>query len=132
MVQNPIPRLVRNRGKVAYWHFCKVVIITFCVTSGFSGYAAAAHGTIPCEIPEGLGPLFAFLHTLNQVAMLGGISLGTLGFLISGALIASPIEDHTPTGKQIAKNVFLGVLLLLSAKMVVAFLTSQLGATTCV
>jgi hypothetical protein len=43
-----------------------------------------------------------------------------------------PGEDWTRRGKLVAKNVFIGVVLLLSANMIVSYLTVQMGANTCV
>lgn len=97
----------------------------------FSGPARAAHKTLQCPIPPGLEPLFVFLHTLNQVVFIVGVSLGTLGFLVAGMLIASPIPDHTPLGMKVFRNVFVGVLVLLVARMMTVWMISSLGGTIC-
>lgn len=96
-----------------------------------SSTVSAAHTTIQCPIPPGLEPLFVFLHTLNQVVFIVGVSLGTLGFLVAGMLIASPIPDHTPTGRKVFRNVFVGVLVLLVARMMIVWMISSLGGTIC-
>jgi hypothetical protein len=77
-------------------------------------------------------PLFELLHTLTDVAFLMGVGLATLGFTVAGILIAGPFgDDYTQHGKRTAKRVFIGTVLLLSAGMIVSFLTSQMGGTFC-
>jgi hypothetical protein len=72
------------------------------------------------------------LHTLTDVAFLLGIGLATLGFTVAGILIAGPFgDDYTQHGKRTVKRVFIGTVLLLSAGMIVSFLTSQMGGTFC-
>jgi len=94
--------------------------------------AAAAHDNLPCSVPPELLPLFELLHTLTDVAFLMGVGLATLGFTVAGILIAGPFgDDYTQHGKRTAKHVFIGTVLLLSAGMIVSFLTSQMGGTFC-
>lgn len=101
-----------------------VAAVIACLTA-FTGEAAASHDSVPCTIPEGLMPLFEFLHTLEQLFMVAGIAVGMIGFLVAAIYIMMPGEDPTRRGKQIAKNVLIGVVLLLTAKMIMAFLISQ-------
>jgi hypothetical protein len=94
--------------------------------------AAAAHDNLPCSVPPELLPLFELLHTLTDVAFLMGVGLATLGFTVAGILIAGPFgDDYTQHGKRTVKRVFIGTVLLLSAGMIVSFLTSQMGGTFC-
>lgn len=86
---------------------------------------AASHGSVDCTIADGIMPLFEFLHTLEQLLMVAGIGVGMIGFLIAAMYIMAPGEDATRRGKNIAKHVLIGVVLLLSAKMVMAFLITQ-------
>jgi len=93
---------------------------------------AASHESLPCPVPPELLPLFGLLHTLTDVAFLLGVGLATLGFTVAGLLIAGPFgDDYTQHGKRLAKRVFIGTVLLLSAGMIVSFLTSQMGGTFC-
>ena len=97
-----------------------------------SNPATASHDALPCPVPPELLPLFELLHTLTDVAFLLGVGLATLGFTIAGILIAGPFgDDYTQHGKRLVKRVFIGTVLLLSAGMIVAFLTSQMGGTFC-
>ncbi|WP_201289471.1 pilin [Halobaculum saliterrae] len=97
-----------------------------------SAPASASHGTLKCEVPSSLLPLFDLLHTLTDVAFLMGVGLATLGFTVAGILIAGPFgDDYTQHGKRTVKRVFIGTVLLLSAGMIVSFLTSQMGGTFC-
>ena len=93
---------------------------------------AASHDNLPCSVPPELLPLFELLHTLTDVAFLLGVGLATLGFTVAGILIAGPFgDDYTQHGKRTVKRVFIGTVLLLSAGMIVSFLTSQMGGTFC-
>lgn len=96
-----------------------------------TGRAAASHGSLPCEVPTDLTPLFEVLDTIAQVAFLGGVGLATLGFVVGGVYIVLPGEEYTRRGKDVAKHVLLGTILLLSANMIVSFLVSQFGVTIC-
>ena len=105
--------------------FAQILIIIFAVP------ASASHGTLECDAPESLLPLMNLLHSLGELAFLAGVSIGTLGFISAGICLMIPGEDWTRRGKQIVKNVFIGVVLLLSADMIVAYLISQMGGTIC-
>lgn len=93
--------------------------------------AAASHGNLPCTVPEALTPLFDLLDTITQLAYLGGVGLGTVGLLVAALFMMLPGEDSTRRGKQVAKHVLIGTVLLLSAQMIISFLVSQLGTTIC-
>jgi hypothetical protein len=93
---------------------------------------AAQSATSGCTIPPSLQPLFDLLSTLETLAFVGGVSLGVVGLSTAGVMIAGPFgEDWVRRGKQVAKNTILGVVILASANMVVAFLISQLGPSFC-
>jgi type IV secretory pathway VirB2 component (pilin) len=92
---------------------------------------AAAHGSLDCTPPDSLSPLINLLHSLGELAFLAGISIGTIGFLTAGIFLMLPGEDWTRRGKTVAKNVFIGVILLLSANMIVSYLVSQMGGAIC-
>lgn len=93
---------------------------------------AAQSATEDCTIPSSLQPLFDLLSTLETLAFVAGVSLGVVGFSVAGLMIAGPFgEDWVRRGKQLAKNTILGVVILASANMVVAFLISQLGPSFC-
>lgn len=94
--------------------------------------ASAVHGSVSCSIPSNLQPLFDLLHTIGVLAFTGGVALGVIGLSVAGVMIAGPFgEDWVRRGKQVAKNTILGVIILASARMVVAFLISQLGPNFC-
>lgn len=93
--------------------------------------AAAAHDSLDCETPSSFEPLLGLLDSLVELAFIGGIGLGTLGFLVAGLFLMLPGQDNSRRGKLVAKNVFIGAVLLLSAQLIVDFLVSQLGATLC-
>lgn len=97
-----------------------------------SNTAAASHDGLECSTPDSLEPLFQLLHSLGELAFLAGITVGTLGFLIAGICLMLPGEDYNRRGKMVAKNVFIGVVLLLSSNMIVSYLTVQMGGTACV
>lgn len=86
------------------------------------------HETLPCEIPESFEPLMALLHSLTELALIAGIGLGTLGIMIVGLLYIMGGPDNLKRAKRYAKAVIIGVLLLLSARMIMDYLITQLGA----
>jgi hypothetical protein len=93
--------------------------------------AAASHGNLGCSPSQSFEPLFQLLHALTELAFLGGVLLATLGFLTAGILIIIPGQEYTRRGKQIAKSVLIGTVLLLSANMIVQFIINQLGSVVC-
>ena len=99
--------------------------------TAFVAPVTASHDGIGCSTPGGLDPLLSFLHTLEQVAFLMGIGVGTIGFLVAGIYLMLPGQDPTRRGKEIAKNVFIGALLLFSAQAIMGFLIAQFGTTIC-
>lgn len=106
-------------------------ITTAALLALASSPATAALEALNCEPPENLDPLFALLDSLTQLAFLGGIGLATLGFTAAALFLMLPGQDNTRRGKLVAKNVFLGAVLLMSANMIVGFLVSQLGGVVC-
>ena len=107
----------------------KIVVTTATIAlTTFVGPAAASHDSLDCSPPSGLMPLFEFLHALEQVAFLGGATIGTLGFLIAGALIMMPGQERTRRGKEVASNVFIGAVLLFSAQIIMSFIIAQFPA----
>jgi len=97
-----------------------------------SSPVAAQPGTENCSIPSSLQPLFDLLNTVEVLAFTGGVALGVIGMSVAGLMIAGPFgEDWVRRGKQLAKNTILGVVILASANMVVAFLISQLSPSFC-
>lgn len=123
MLRKQIPK---SRGKA-------VKLLLFAVLLAIIPQpVAASHENLPCPVPPELMPLFELLHTLTDVAFLMGVGLATLGFTVAGILIAGPFgDDYTQHGKRTVKRVFIGTVLLLSAGMIVSFLTSQMGGTFC-
>jgi hypothetical protein len=95
------------------------------------GEVAAVHGSLPCSPPSEFEPLFQLLHTTGSLATAAGVALGAISIMVAGVLYAAPGQDNTQRGKGVAKNGILGVGILLSAGMVVAFLVNQLGASLC-
>lgn len=93
--------------------------------------AAATHGTLDCTVPADLVPLFDLLDTFTQLALLTGVGLGALGLSIAGIMVLWPGQDLTRRGKDVAKHVIIGTIIILSAQAVVSFIVSQLGTTLC-
>lgn len=82
---------------------------------------------LECTPAEALMPLFQLIDSLVQLAFFGGIGLGTLGFMTAGIMLMLPGDDWNRRGKSVAKNTFIGVVILLSAQFIIAFLTNQLA-----
>jgi len=76
-------------------------------------------------------PLVLLLHSLTELAFLAGVSLGVLGLSVAAIFLMLPGPENNRRGKMLAKNVLIGVILLLSANMIVAFLVSELGGVIC-
>lgn len=109
----------------------KLIGIVVAVVLLFSTPAAASHGTLNCSLPGEIEPLLAFLDTIVQMLLFGGVSLGTLGLTLAGIMVIWPGQDMNRRGKDVAKHVIIGVVILLSAQMVMAFLVSELGSLAC-
>lgn len=99
------------------------IILLIAVT----GTVSASHDSLDCDTPSSFEPLLGLLDSLVELAFLGGIGLGTLGFLVAALFLMLPGQDNSRRGKLVAKNVFIGAVLLLSAQMIVDFLIIQLG-----
>jgi len=93
--------------------------------------AAATHGSLECEPPESMMPLFSLLDSITQLAFLGGVALATLGFSVAGLCFVVPGQEWSQRGKQIAKSVLIGTMILLSADMVVSFIVNEMGGVVC-
>ncbi|WP_336328317.1 pilin [Halovenus sp. HT40] len=93
--------------------------------------AQTAADDLPCDPPSGLEPLFTFLNSITELAFLAGVGLATLTFVVAGTCLIIPGQDYNRLGKNIAKNGFIGAVLLLSANMITSYLVSQLGGSIC-
>jgi hypothetical protein len=93
--------------------------------------AQTTSDTLNCQTPSSFEPLLGLLDSLVELAFISGIGLGTLGFLVAALFLMLPGQDNSRRGKLVAKNVFIGAVLLLSAQLIVDFLVVQLGATLC-
>jgi hypothetical protein len=93
--------------------------------------AQTAADDLPCEPPEGMEELFTFLNSITELAFLAGVGLATLTFVVAGTCLIIPGQDYNRLGKNIAKNGFIGAVLLLSANMITSYLVSQLGGSIC-
>lgn len=114
------------------WRIGRRIVTVIALTIIGVQPVAAQETAEECTVPPDLKPLIDLMDTLSQLAFVGGISLATIGFLIAAILILLPGQDRTRRGKKVAENVFYGTILLLSADMVVSFLSSQVAGTTCV
>jgi len=83
--------------------------------------------SLPCDPPESLAPLLSLIDSLTTLAFLAGVGLGVLGFSIAAVMFMTPGEDWTRRGKKLARQVFVGVILLLAAPMIVDYLVASLG-----
>ena len=85
------------------------------------------HEKLPCELPQSFEPLMVLLHSLMELALIAGIGLATLGIMVVGLLYIIGGPDNLKRAKRYAKAVIIGVLLLLSAHMIMDFLIGRLG-----
>lgn len=98
---------------------------------GITGTVSSTSNPIECDTPSSFEPLLGLLDSLVELAFIAGIGLGTLGFLVAALFLMLPGQNNSRRGKLVAKNVFIGSVLLLSAQLIVDFLVSQLGAILC-
>ncbi|NMI77030.1 hypothetical protein GLT92_01255 [Nanohaloarchaea archaeon] len=78
-----------------------------------------------------MDPLFTFLNSITELAFFAGIGLATLTFVVAGVCFILPGQDYNRIGKSVAKNGFIGAILLLSANMITSYLVTQFGAQIC-
>jgi len=123
MLQNKINVPVIHQNKIIRYFIPQVPSLHLLTT--------AIGDSLECETPSSFEPLLGLLDSLVELAFLAGIGLGTLGFLVAALFLMLPGQDNSRRGKLVAKNVFIGAVLLLSAQLIVDFLVSQLGATLC-
>lgn len=126
MAQNPLQGLYR--------YLKNTVLSATVLILASSAPVAATHESASCSssTPSSLQPLFELLHTLGILAFAFGAGLGVLGLSVAGLMIAGPFgEDMVRKGKSVVKNTILGVIILLSARMVVDFLINQLAPSFC-
>jgi len=121
----------RNQPATARRIVRTITAFAAAVLIGVQPAAAATDTTENCSTPSSLSPLMDLLDSLTELAYLAGIGIGTVGFMIAAVMIMMPGEEWTRRGKKTFKNVFIGVILLLSAHMVIGYLTSQLGGAIC-
>jgi len=93
--------------------------------------AAAGHGSLSCEPPEGLSPLFDLLHEITELLFLTGVTLGTAGFILGGIYMMLPGDDASQKGKTIWKYTLLGTVLVLSSEMIMTTLVKTLSPGIC-
>lgn len=93
----------------------------------FSQPALAIHDSASCPPDPTLEPLFTFVHEVTTVIMILGLAFAVLGLSLSGIeyMWANTLE-RKKRAKQRAQNVIIGVVILLSATMIVAFLMTRL------
>lgn len=85
-----------------------------------------------CTIPSDLQPLVDLANAVTELLFIGGLLLGVAGIMVSGAyFIVGTGPESIRKAKSIFKNVAIGVVLILSAEAIVAFLLSQVGASIC-
>jgi hypothetical protein len=105
--------------------------LTLLLTIASPASAQTAADGLSCEPPEGMDPLFTFLNSITELAFFAGIGLATLTFVVAGICFIIPGQDYTRLGKKVAKNGFIGAILLLSANMITSYLITQFGANIC-
>ena len=69
--------------------------------------------------------MFNFLNSITELAFLGGVFLATLTFVVAGIAFIVPGQDYNRIGKTVAKNGFIGTVLLLSANMITTWIVSN-------
>lgn len=118
---------LREHLKSTTIRFTSILLGTALLTTP----VAASHGSLACDVPADLVPLFDLLDTFTELALLGGVAFGTLGLAIAGIMFMWPGQDMNRRAKRTATNVVIGTIILLSASMIISFITSQLGTTLC-
>ena len=105
--------------------------LTLLLTMAAPATAQTAADGVSCDPPEGMDPLFTFLNSITELAFFAGIGLATLTFVVAGVCFILPGQDYNRIGKSVAKNGFIGAILLLSANMITSYLVTQFGAQIC-
>ena len=105
--------------------------LTLLLTMAAPATAQTAADGVSCDPPPGMDPLFTFLNSITELAFFAGIGLATLTFVVAGVCFILPGQDYNRIGKSVAKNGFIGAILLLSANMITSYLVTQFGAQIC-
>lgn len=124
----------RGRGKA---QALKAKITRFTVTvstllvMAVSPAAAQTNSTSPapvnCRVDPSMKPLVQFLGEVIVFTKYMGVLVGTLGILTGALMIAGPFgRDIAQKGRTVVKSSILGLLILVSASMIVGFVTSNL------
>lgn len=109
----------------------RLVTVTATLLLVTSPVAAQQQGG-DCPIPSSLQPIFDLLQTIAELLLYGGIGLGVIGFSAAGILFLMPGGDNSRRGRMLAKNVFIGVVILVMAYGMTEFVATQLGARVCI
>lgn len=85
----------------------------------------------PC-LPADFGRLFVFLDRIAHLLLFGGIAIATPMLLIGSILVIGPFgADGRRRGIQIIKYTLFGLILLLSAQLIVSWIVGQLAPVFC-
>lgn len=104
-----------------------LAITTLGAIPAVSQPALAIHDSAPCPPDPTLEPLFSFIHDVTTLIMLLGLAFAVVGLSVSGIEYMWAVTlERKKRAKQHAQNVIIGVVILLSATMIVAFLMTRL------
>lgn len=79
-----------------------------------------------CPTPGGLEPFFEFMNNITLTVVLIGVGLGILALSVSGIQYMWGGIQTKERAKERVQRVILGLIILLSAQFVVAYLVTQL------
>ena len=94
-----------------------------------AAFAVFAVDPVAAQSAGELQPLVDFLNNLAELLMVIGAALGVVGFAAAGLMYIVPGEPWTRRAKETAKATGIGLVILLSSNIMVAWIAANLPGT---
>ncbi|SDQ40592.1 pilin [Natronobacterium texcoconense] len=89
--------------------------------------ALSVFEALGCEVDAEFEPLFNLIDSLITLITLGGLAVAVLSLTVAGLVYMFGTRDQIVRAKRRVRAVLIGLVIILSANMVVVWLVSQIG-----